>query len=159
MPTTSFSVTAPAVSPEQAWRYLRDYANVPEWAATTLGAEPLEGSDALWVVRLVRWPADEMTCSRSPDDDAPWTGAPRTVRFDMHNDTGAVRSTEEFHISAGEQGCVVTYTMRLGMSGWRSRLPCMGAALWVYLRADSASTRVALERRLQEGRHTDTISV
>lgn len=150
MPTTSFSITLPGTSPEQAWHYVRNYQNTTQWATTTVAVTPVDGSDSMWTVQLARWPAFEMMCERHADDHAAWSGAPRTVRFDLRNSTGAVRCTEEFHIRPHSQaGCILSYTMLLGLRGWR-RLPCVGAAVWVHLKADAASTRASLERCLTE---------
>lgn len=149
MPTTSFSIDLPEVTPERAWHYVRDYANAVEWAANTVGVTPVAGADFAWTVQLARWPALEMICERHADDNADWRGCPRTVRFDLRNNTGAVRCTEEFHIRPhGQGGCILSYTMLLGLRGWR-RLPCMGFAVWVHLKADAARTRASLERQLK----------
>ena len=146
MPTTSFSMTVPGVTPEQAWQYCRNYANTTQWAP---GVEvtPVEGSDSEWVVHLTSWRAFEVTCTRQ-EDDAPHDDNLRRVRFHMRSASGAVRSTEEFYIGPhGEGGCFVSYVLLLGLSGWR-RLPCIGAVVWVGLRSEAASTQRALERRL-----------
>ena len=144
MPTTSFRLHTP-VGAEHAWRYVRDYANVTEWDATVRSVEALDQGDA-WAVTLARWPALRLTHHRDCDD-APWDGSPRVVRFMATNHDATVRMEEVFTVCAAPLGTEVTYTMQLGMGGWR-RLPCVGAAVWVHLRSEAARTQERLAQRL-----------
>ena len=144
MPTTSFAIKTSAGA-EQAWKYVRDYGNAIEWDTSVRTVEALEGGDA-WEVTLERWPSVHMTYHRD-EDTAPWDGTPRVVRFVATSPDGAVRTEELFTIRSEGDGAVVSYSIRLGMSGWR-RLPCVGAAVWVHLRTETAKAQELLAKRL-----------
>ena len=142
MPTLSFVLTTP-LSLEETWIYLRTYSNVREWDQITQTVEQTD--ENTWKSSLARWPAVRMTYERieTSDEDS------RTVSFEGVSDRGDVKTLERFKLqddTAG--GTSITYTMQLGMSGWK-RIPCVGAAVWVHLRSESSRAYDRLKSNLE----------